>query len=41
VDTADNPAGDSGGTLADELAGVSKPMILDFGLALRETVESP
>jgi eukaryotic-like serine/threonine-protein kinase len=35
-----NPAGDSGSGAKDELAEIGKPMILDFGLALRDSVET-
>jgi serine/threonine protein kinase len=34
-----NPAGDSISQLKDELEEIGKPMILDFGLALRDAVE--
>jgi eukaryotic-like serine/threonine-protein kinase len=35
-----NPAGDSSSQAKDELAEVGKPMVLDFGLALRDSVET-
>jgi WD40 repeat protein/tRNA A-37 threonylcarbamoyl transferase component Bud32 len=38
--TAQNPAGASSSPGQDELADIGKPMILDFGLALRDAVET-
>jgi WD40 repeat protein/serine/threonine protein kinase len=38
--TAHNPAGAAPGSAQDELADIGKPMILDFGLALRDAVET-
>jgi eukaryotic-like serine/threonine-protein kinase len=38
--TQHNPAGDASSQAKDELSEIGKPMILDFGLALRDSVET-
>src|SRR5207245_114974 len=38
--TPQNPAGDAASQAKEELAEIGKPMILDFGLALRNAAET-